>query len=402
MVEPATALDPAPSRGTGRRARIATGDLALAAVLTCWLAVFALFPPSFVPKVVGNAWRFFPEGAHLLLASGNGGGVHLYAAHPNLQIGPVAFVVSLPFTVLPTGISRDAGLAFMTLLGLPVIILLCRLIGPGTRHRLRKIAICGFLAAPTWAEVAVRAGHLDDVLALFFGVAALSSRLRGHRVATVLLVAAAADSKPWAVAFAVLALDADRSFRDNVKLLGLLAVAVALPWSPFLLGDLQTLRTAHFTIPNSPASGLRALGWNGPRTPTWDRPVQFALGTAAAAVAILRRRPGAVLLLGVCARLLLDPKVYAYYSAGLLVGAVAFDLTVTRWPIPVVTIAATLLVFLPTYLLDQQTVLGYSGDELSGDLRVAFCITAPLFALLARVGPSRRNTNTGGQTRAAA
>jgi hypothetical protein len=48
----------------------------------------------------------------------------------------------------------------------------------------------------------------------------------------------------------------------------------------------------------------------------------------------MRGRWPAVILVGTAARILLDPEVYSYYTAGILLGALAYDLVVSdrRWP----------------------------------------------------------------------
>ena len=45
----------------------------------------------------GLSWHFFVSGSRWLL---HGLGLNLYAEHPDLQIGPLAFVVAAPLTFL--------------------------------------------------------------------------------------------------------------------------------------------------------------------------------------------------------------------------------------------------------------------------------------------------------------
>ena len=45
----------------------------------------------------GLSWHFFVTGSHLLF---QGSGLNLYADHPELQIGPLAFAVAAPLTIL--------------------------------------------------------------------------------------------------------------------------------------------------------------------------------------------------------------------------------------------------------------------------------------------------------------
>lgn len=99
-----------------------------------------------------------------------------------------------------------------------------------------------------------------------------------------------------------------------------------MAWVPFLLYDGRTLIAARFTIPTATSSGLRALGFTYPHTPSWDRPAQLILGCLLGMLAVTRGRRTAVIVLGTAARILLDPEVYSYYTAGILLGAVAYDL----------------------------------------------------------------------------
>lgn len=362
---------------SGRRAGWGAVDVLIAVGLLCWLVFFAV-----VRHPHGDSWPFFTDGAHVLLSSGWTGWVHLFADQPKLQVGPVALLAAVPFAALPPVVARYTAITLMTALGIPLFVLLCSLARPVTRWRRVRTTLAGALAAPVWVEVATRAGHLDDVLALALAVTALAARLRGRYLLTALLAAAAADCKPWALAFAPLLLDRDRPLRDQLRPVALYAAAIAVAWAPFVLGDPNTVRAARFTIRTSPASALRALGIHAHRTPRWDRPAQIVLGAVVAAVAVFRRRPGAVLLVGVCVRLLLDPQIYPYYTAGLLVGAVAYDLVATRSPVPIASITAVVAVYLPQYLVLGHQVAGHPGYVVSSDLRAAFCLVAIAVALV--------------------
>ena len=69
------------------------------------------------PRVLGP-----DEGARLLLDFGRpGGGLHLYHAHPDLQIGPVTFAVALPFTVFPLWIAKLLAMFVMSAAGLAIV-----------------------------------------------------------------------------------------------------------------------------------------------------------------------------------------------------------------------------------------------------------------------------------------
>ena len=234
-----------------------------------------------------------------------------------------------------------------------------------------------------WSELAVHAGHLDDVLACVAGVVALRLLAR-HPVAAAAVLGLAVDAKPWALGFAalLLAVPRDRRLRAVVVWAGVVGVA----WLPFVLADPGTLATTHFTIVNSSASALRALGVEASRTPGWDRPVQLLLGLALGLVAVRRGRTVAVLLVVVATRMALDPSTYNYYTSGLLVGTVAVDLLLLRGRWAWCTPAA----FVAVYTVRNAQHLGsLTVDHLLGLERLVALVSLVAVALLAT---SRRAT----------
>jgi hypothetical protein len=279
----------------------------------------------------GGSWHYFAQGSRLLFGDGQGQGLHLYATHPELQIGPIAFLVATPLRLLGTTPGRLVALIAMSATGPFVLGALWRLV-PAYAQRPSRLLTAGLLFLPVWAELVTHAGHLDDVLALIFAVAALHAIRSGHPVVAGLLVAASADAKPWAAAFAPLLLAVARRHRWSAIVA--CAAGLAVAWLPFMLYDGRTLTAAGFTIPTATSSGLRALGFTDAHTPSWDRPVQLILGCLLGLLAVMRGRWPAVILLGTAARILLDPQVYSYYTAGILLGALAYDLVVSdrRWP----------------------------------------------------------------------
>jgi hypothetical protein len=130
-------------------------------------------------------------------------------------------------------------------------------------------------------------------------------------------------------------------------------LAAVLPRRP------ATSNLLHFTIPNTPLSALRVLGVHDARTPPWDRPVQAAVGVAAGLVAIYRGRWPAVLLAAVAARLVLDPGTDKYYVAGLVVGAVIWDVVGARTAVPWWTATACLGLFTARWVPMPAPVHGW-------------------------------------------
>ena len=227
-----------------------------------------------------------------------------------------------------------------------------------------------------WTELTTHFAHLDDLLALCFSVAALHAVARRNPLWAGLALAAAADAKPWAAAFVVLIFALPR--RQWLTALGMFAGGVAVAWLPFLAADPRTLSSvARFTIPNNPSSALRVLGVMAPRTPWWDRSAQLALGVAAGCVAVRRGRWQAVVLVAVAARIMLDPGVYAYYTAGAVLGTIVVDLVMTKWRFPWVTAVTAFLLYLARM---THKLVPFDLHQL-GVLRLLFAIGVPLLVL---------------------
>lgn len=213
-------------------------------------------------------------------------------------------------------------------------------------------------------------GHLDDVLALLFTATAVQAVRARRPGITGWLLAAATVCKPWAVAFLPLAWVLPRGRRWAV------AVALGVPLLaalPFVLADPATLQAAAFRIPNAAASSLRLLGVTD-ATPRWDRPLQFVLGAALAAVAVRRGRWPAIIMIAAAVRIRFDPQVYSYYTAGVLLGTVIWDVQVRRGRVvPVWTWAAFGALFACRYVPLPPLALG--------GLRLVICLVVILCAL---------------------
>ena len=306
-----------------------------------WLVVAGWSSGCFAAYVVhgGTSWHYFQQGQQALadLDDHVSGGLHLYAALPFLQIGPVTFVVGMltaPFGPRALLVAQLFGMAAGA-----AILWLVRDLAARTRPDLdpadldRRTLLAAMFFIPVWAYLAVSVTHLDDVLALLFAVLGLRAVvLRRHLLAGVLL-ALAVDAKPWALPFACLLLLLPTGrLRRNAALAyaGILAAA----WLPFLLGDPGSLNALRFTIPNTPFSALRVLGVHAPSTPAWDRPAQFTVGIAISLVALARRRWALAILGPIAARVALDPGTNHYYAAGVLVGAVLWDVVGSRFRLP--------------------------------------------------------------------
>jgi hypothetical protein len=336
----------------------------------------------------GMAWHFFSSGATLLFhgASGHGapGGLHLYANYPQLQIGPLAFVLAAALSHLGPHHGVLAAEVLLSLAGLYLV------------HSVRQIALAarpdlaqrpaalratlllgGAVFLVSWAELAVTFAHLDDGLALILAVLAVRAALSGRAVLTGLCIGLATDAKPWALVF--LPLVFMLPVRAWWRALASLAGAVAVAWLPFVGADHHTVAAMHYTIRNLPDSALRALGVADPRTPSWDRPAQLVAGWMLAAVAVWRGRWPAVILLGVGARIALDPADWGYYTAGVLIGALLWDVLGPRRPVPLWTVVS----FVALTAVHAVT----SDSALLGQVRLGLVI---VFTLAVLLGPARK------------
>jgi hypothetical protein len=267
----------------------------------------------------GLAWHFFVQGARALAdADDPAGGLHLYAAAPVLQIGPLAFLVTVCLRLLGGRPELLAAQVLGAAGGTYILWQANRL-----ARRFSPWPIVFFV--PVWMYLAVASAHLDDVLALVGAMAALAAARAGRPWAAGLLLGLAVDAKPWALGFAALLLVLP-GWRAVLRGAVSTAITVAAGWLPFFLADPRTTRVLHFTIANTSLSALRALGVADPRTPAWDRPAQALLGIGLGILAVRRGRWPAILLLAVAARIALDPGTNKYYAAGAVAGAMLWDL----------------------------------------------------------------------------
>lgn len=347
-------------------------------LLTAWTVLwFVVVEPN-----GGFSWHYLRTGGELIYQgpSGDGtGGLNLYAHHPELQMGPISFLVAGLFNPFRESTGQFLAAALMSVLGLVIVVLVGRsaawhFLGTGTNHqRLRqRVLIAGLAFIPMWIEVSVRFGHLDDVLALFFTTLAVRAVTRGNAVGTGIWLALAVDSKPTALGFAMLlfALPRQSWLRAGLWCAGLIAVA----WLPFFIGNSGSFAATGFAIPNQPASALRWLGVGDAETPGWDRPAQAALSLALGGIAVWRKRWAAVVLLGANARIVLDPSVYTYYTASVLLGTLLWDVIGQRRLVPWWSWLALISLY--------GTVFVIPDDSTKGLIRLAFVVVSTTYVLL--------------------
>jgi len=335
----------------------------------------------FAGAQVGHAlvsWHFFDTGAALLSSDEPGAGLHLYATHPQLQIGPLAFLAATPLDGLAFWLS--GAIAALTIAAAAPAMLLSLSHLPNVTISNRQRGLAAAVLMPVWAELAVHYTHLDDALALVLLVAAIHAVARSRPLAAALLLAASAGAKPWALAFVPLLLALPRMRWRRSGSVWLAAVVAA--WLPFVLADLRTLHAGGFSIPNVASSSLRALGVTAASTPSWDRPVQLLAGVTLGAVAVRRGRWLVVPAVVLAVRLLLDPGAYPYYTAGLVLATVLVDVgwRQTRWP------------WVSLGVVGGLYAVRFMGPLTPTDAELGWLRAATLVALLAvALGPDWRN-----------
>ena len=342
-------------------------------LLAAWTALWTL------PHIGRTAvsWRFFDLGGRLLAGGGPHGGLHVYAAHPALQFGPLSLLIAAGFRIFGSEARLAAVLALVGV-GLVLVAVIGNTRIAGERPTERRLFIGALVFLPVWTELAVHYTHVDDALALLFALLAVRCVSEHRALAASVLLACAVDSKPWAAAFlpVLLALPAGVRVRSILTSAGVIAVG----WLPFVIADPRTLRLTAFAIPNTATSALRALGVASRVTPTWDRPTQLALGCLVAIAAVATGRWPAAIFGAIAVRILIDPGTYAYYTSGLVLAALLVDLYLTRNRIPVYAVSATLLVYVARALpIDLGTL---------GTLRAVYCLLA--IASLFLLSPVRR------------
>jgi len=361
-----------PGNHVERKQRFLIGRLVGVLNRHVWLIFMiagTLLAISHVGRMSGYSWHYFTTGTKYLFSAS---GFQLYHVHPELQIGPLAFVVASPFILLlPSKVGEVLAMGVMMALAL---VLLGEIQKLGARHvptRRTLFLFIGLAVLVVWTEMSVRFGHLDDAFAIVLSVSALRTAKESRWVWTAIFLAAAVDFKPWAVAFLpILILLPSRRW---LPAFALVVVGVAIVWGPFLVAAPSSVAAGSFTIPNAPDSALRALGISNARTPTWCRPAQILLGALLALLLIARRRWAGVILMVIAVRVLLDPATKVYYDAGLIAGTAVVDLIVAAGVIPWLTTAVTLLIYLPGYVLPAAATL-------RGDLR-AWCLLGLIVTL---------------------
>lgn len=324
--------------------------------------------------IVGSKYLFGEYGPVM----GNGG-LDLYAMHPAIQIGPLALVLAKVFRFVGDG-------RVIAMLGVTAVAPVLVYVLERCARKIREVAsdaqesmfqltvlVGGIMFVQGWAQLSVFS-HLDDALVLAFAVLGVWAVTNGRPVVLGIALGFGLAAKPWAIVAVPLIL-AMRP-RDWWKASVVGATIAAAWWLPFILTDTDTIEAMRPYAVVAPASVLHLFGMGLDDGPGWLRPVQLGCALSVGAITVWRGRWTALLCAGIAVRLLLDPGVFAYYTAGLLMAALLWDLTRSRLPTPFWT-AATF------WLLDVATMLSLS-DTLESVLRLVLIVALLGSVLLPR------------------
>lgn len=323
-------------------------------------------------------WYYFHWGSRLLFGDhpaflDDPGGLRLYANYGEIQIGPLTLLLVTVLRVFGFAGSRVAAIVIMASLG-PLLIWQLEVAARTLRERdvdddrIRFTVLFGGAAVlVAWGQLAGFWVHLDDVLTLAFGVFALRAAAMGRSVLTGVLIGLAIASKPWGIIFVPLTAAfpcrlAWRSFAATCAVTG-------VAWLPFLLADVGTITAGAPQLPVDRRSVLHLLGMSTGDAPNWIRPLQLGVALVLGALAVHRRRWIAVLLVGIAARVALDPGVFGYYSSGLLLAAFAWELLRGIRPVPLLTMSLFWLGFVASETAVASRI--QAGAQLAAGLAAA-------------------------------
>jgi len=315
-----------------------------------WLLVVvwtALWATWFYLQDDVHAWLLFPNAARTLLTDGDTNGLHLYATRPDYQSGPVSALVAYPLVGASITTSKIVAATVMTALGVLLIAVIASLTPRGMGYLTRGPLLAGGLLIPPFlCQLTVATGHLDDLLALGFGFFGILQIRRGHPIWAAVLLALAASSKPWAVVFAV-ALFA-LPWRMWLRGLATWAVLLLAAWLPFFIADLGTLKALRFQVPVSQRSVLTLVG-DPQLIPVWVRPAQLLIALITSGTVARSGLPQLVLVATVASRIVIDPLIAGYYTAGAMLVAFIADRSLCG-RVPYFTISTAVLLGLPALL----------------------------------------------------
>lgn len=280
-------------------------------------------------------------------------GLHVYVTHRDVQTGPLSLVLAWLFSHTPRG---GFVLATIVCAGLGLVVVRSHeLLARRTRGRtnLELLVLCGgVLVAFTWAKLGGY-GHLDDAITLTAAVVALYEVRAGRSLSAALAIGIGIATKPWGVIFLPLTLATrPRDLRAPVVAGAVAAVA----WLPFVIGAPDSLKALRPTVDLAGDSVLALLGLTDGSMPGWLRVGQLVACLAVASVLVAKNRPESVIAAAIAVRMATDPATWSYYTPGLVVGVLIWDL-LDRRRFPWATLAVV-IALAPTWLVPSDTARG--------------------------------------------
>ena len=302
-------------------------------------------------------------------------GLHFFVRHGDVQTGPLSLVLARLFAFTPRN-----GFVLCTIasaaLGLVAIHCL-EAAHKSTRGIDRRgteltTLVGGIVVVFWWAKLGGY-GHLDDALVLTAAAASVLLIRRNRRIVAAVLIGIAIATKPWAVIFLPLTFGTFGAVRARLKPVLIASVIGALFWAPFVLAAPKTLSSLRPTVNVAADSVIRLFGFSSNDVPAWLRSAQLSGALAVAAIAMWRGRAGGVILAAIAVRLATDPGTWSYYTAGFVLGALAWDLIETDRVVPVMTLCAT-AALLPPWIVHSADVRAV--------LRLSICAAAVVVVLI--------------------
>lgn len=295
-------------------------------------------------------WNEFVDAGKAMLGSA---GLHVYELHRDVQTGPLSLLLARAFAVTPRN-----GFVLCAIVSAGLGIFAVRL----HEHTARRqepstdfellVLVGGCLTAFTWAKLGGY-GHLDDAITLTGAVVALHQARSGRSLWAGLAIGIAIAVKPWGVIFLPLTLASrPRDWRAPVVAGGVAALA----WLPFIIGAPDSLKALRPTVNIAPDSVLDLVGLTNESMPDWLRVAQLVACITVAAVLVSRHRPESVIAAAIAVRVASDPATWNYYTPGLVIGVLIWDLLDRRrlpWATAVVVVGLA-----PTWLVPSDTVRG--------------------------------------------
>src|SRR4051812_37907451 len=282
-------------------------------------------------------------------------GLRVYELHRDVQTGPVALFLAWVLShsprngfVLAAIITAALGIGCVRLLELTT-----RPLEQRTSFEL-LLLVGGCLTMYTWAKLGGY-GHLDDAITLAAAVVALYDVRAGRPLLAAIAVGVGIASKPWGVIFFPFTLIGAARGRHRLDWRPpvLAALVAAAAWLPFIVRAPNSLKGLRPTVNVAADSVMALFGVTTETMPDWLRVAQLIACIGVATALAIRHRPESIIAAAVAVRIATDPATWSYYTPGLVIGVLVWDL-LDRRRLPWATIAVV-IGLAPTWLVPSDT-----------------------------------------------